>query len=261
MNVKNNILKPILITFLVMLFLLVAIFSVLHFFFPLTLSNWFYSMGANKIAVNYMERSYNKTKDYNQLYSLLNLSIKTENDKKTEKYYEIFSSDLKYDGFILNIDAQNLTQNVSNLVKSTLYSEDNYLKNKYILSLVKQQKIEKAFNYTVENSNFEVSVEELGNYLFTNFFVDNVDYDDLNNLMEVSNDLLNYFNNNINVFNEIALQQSPHKIKGLVLGSRINEIAKNLKVIKNFNSNLINITNEQINSLVLEVSKKMALFV
>lgn len=51
MNVKNNIVKPVLITFLVMLLLLVAVFSVLHFFFPLTLSNWFYSMGANNMAL------------------------------------------------------------------------------------------------------------------------------------------------------------------------------------------------------------------
>ena len=91
MNVKNNVLKPILFTLLAMLFLLVAAFSIMHFFFPLNVSNWMYRMGANEAATYYMERSYEKTEDYNQLYSLLNLSIKTKDWERVEKYYEVFS--------------------------------------------------------------------------------------------------------------------------------------------------------------------------
>lgn len=261
MNVKNNIVKPVLITFLVMLLLLVAVFSVLHFFFPLTLSNWFYSMGANNMALNYLERSYNKTENYNQLYSLVNLSIKTNKYEKVEKYYEIFYENENYGSFVLTVDAKNLMQENSNLIKSSLYSEDNYLKNKYVLALTKQQKTQKAFNFALNNSSFSVSLDELGVYIFTNIFVEGVNFDEFENLQEFSNNLENYFNQNYKLFNECANEQNLQPIKGLVLGSRINEIANNLKVIKAHNENFVTLTNEQINNMVLSVNKTMAVFV
>ena len=55
--------------------------------------------------------------------------------------------------------------------------------------------------------------------------------------------------------------REPQPINGLVVGCRINEIAKNLKAIKMYNSDLISLTEEQINECVLEVSKRMPLFV
>ena len=260
MNIKNSILKPFLITFLILLFLLVATFSVLHFFFPLNLSNWFYSMGANNLAVNYLERSYEKTKDYDQLYSLVNLSIKTDKYEKVEKYFEKFFADKNYNNFVLNVDAQNLTQNVSNLVKSSLYSEDNYLKKKYVLALVKQNKVEKAFEFAKANSPLAVTLDDLGVYSFTHIFEENVDLTNLN-LTEFANNLESYFEENINLFNTCADENNLLKIKGLVLGTRINEIAINLKTIKNFNAGLISLTNEEINNKVLLVSKTMTMFV
>lgn len=257
MNVKNNIIKPILFTFLAMLLLLVAVFSIMHFFFPLNVSNWFYGMGANKAATYYMERSYEQTKDYNQLYSLINLSVKTEDWERVEKYYEIFSKDEDYLTFTLKIDASNLTQNVSNLVKSTLYSEDNYLKNKYVLALVKQDKIEKAYEYAANNSNLQVSSDDLGIYIFTNIISEGVNFNRITYFERFGPELEDYFLENINVFNSVTNQAQPQKVAGLVLGSRINEIANDLKVIKNYNSNLITLTNEEINNLVLTVSQVM----
>lgn len=257
MNVKNNIIKPILFTLLAMLFLLVAIFSIMHFFFPLNVSNWFYGVGANKAATYYMERSYEKTKDYNQLYSLVNLSIKSEDWERVEKYYEIFSENENYATFTLKVDASNLTKKVSNLVKSTLYSEDNYLKNRYVLALTKQGKIEKAYNYAVANSALVVSNDDLGIYAYSYLFTDGVSFENLNNFEGFCNSLTGYFNANIQLFNSVTTGEQPQKVAGLVLGSRINEIAKNLKAIKNYNANLINLTNEEINNLVLAVSQAM----
>ena len=261
MNVKNSVLKPVLITFLVMLITLTATLSVMHFFFPLNLSNWFYSMGANKTAVYYMERSYKKSEDYNQLYSLVNLNIKTNNYEKTEKCFELFYKNENYNNFVLNVDANNLTKNVSNLVKSTLYSEDNYLKNKYILALVKQGKVEKAFEFATKNSSLLVSNNNVGIYVYNNIFTQGVNVSSLENLGEFGANLVTYFEQNINLFNECANVNNMQKVKGLVLGSRINEIGKNLKMLKGINENYVGLTHEQINAMVLAVSEKMTLFV
>lgn len=261
MNVKNNILKPILFTFLAMLFLLIATFSVMHFFFPLKLSNWFYSMGAENASVYYLERSYEKTQDYEQLYSLVNLSIKTNNYEKVEKYYEQFSADSRYSTFVLKIDASNLTQNVSNLVKSTMYSEDNYLKTRYVKALVKLGKVDKAYAYACANSPLSVSQDYVGIYAYTYLFEDGVNLSSIANLQSFATNLQTYFNSNINVFNEILGSEQPQKVLGLVIGSRINEIAKNLKAIKTYNNSFVTLTNEEINNSVLSVSKSMTQFV
>ncbi len=257
MNVKNDIIKPILFTLLAMLFLLVAAFSIMHFFFPLNVSNWMYRMGANEAATYYMERSYEKTGDYNQLYTLLNLSIKTKDWERVEKYYEIFSDNENYENFTLKIDASNLTKSTSNLVKSTLYSEDNYLKNRYVLSLTSQGKLEKAYNYAVQNSSFNVSADDLGVYVYTYLFSDGGNFDNLENFNTFCVDLENYFKENILVFNSAANSEPKQKVVGLIIGSRINEIAKNLKAIKQYDENLITLTNEEINSMVLAVSQAM----
>ena len=261
MNVKNNIIIPILITFSTMLFILVATFSVMHFFFPLSLSTWFYSLGSENVSVYYMEKSYEKTNDYKQLYSLINLSIKTNDYERVEKYYEKFIENENYNSFVLKIDASNLSNNVSNLVKSTMYSEDNYLKNRYVKSLVKQNKVDKAFAFANENSKLVISSEDVGIYVYTYIFDKQVDFSNIQNLQQFAGELETYFNNCVVVYNEIASMEQPQKVKGLIVGSRINEIAKNLKVIKNYNNSFVTLTNEEINNCVLQISKNMTQFV
>lgn len=91
--------------------------------------------------------------------------------------------------------------------------------------------------------------------------MEGVNFDEFENLQEFSNNLENYFNQNYSLFNECANEQNLQPIKGLVLGSRINEIANNLKVIKAHNENFVTLTNEQINNMVLSVNKTMAVFV
>lgn len=261
MNVKNNIIIPILITFSTMLFILVATFSVMHFFFPLSLSNWFYSLGSENVSVYYMEKSYEKTNDYKQLYSLINLSIKTNDYERVEKYYEEFSKNENYNTFVLKVDASNLSNNVSNLVKSTMYSEDNYLKNRYIKAVVKQNKVDKAFAFANETSELVITKDDVGIYVYGYIFEQTVDFSGLQNLQQFAGELEEYFNQCVSVYNEIASMEQPEKVKGLIVGTRINEVAKNLKVIKGYNNNFVSLTNEEINNCVLQISKNMTQFV
>lgn len=264
MSIKNNIVKPVLYTFLVMLFLLIATFSVLHFFYPLTLCNWYYSMGANNLALKYSERAYNKTHDYNQLYSTLNLAIKINKYDKVVVYYEKFSQDDNYLTFVTKVDINNSTKKVSNLVKSSLYSEDNYLKNKYVLALTKTNNISKAYTYANSYTNFDFEKDNLGLYLFNYLFDESNEYDGIENLKECATKLSTYFDNAVNIFNQYtddSQLDNLTKVKALVLGNRINEVGKNLKAIKEFNGQLIDLTEENINGQVREVNNKMPLFI
>ena len=88
-----------------------------------------------------------------------------------------------------------------------------------------------------------------------------VDFSGLQNLQQFAGVLEEYFNQCVSVYNEIASVEQPEKVKGLIVGTRINEVAKNLKVIKGYNNNFVSLTNEEINNCVLQISKNMTQFV
>lgn len=260
MGVKNEVVKPFLITLMVLLIFSLLFYGVLHLFFPIRLSNFYYSMGANNMSVKYLEQSYNKTKDYNQLYSLVNLTIKTKNHNGVKKHYEKFYNNDNYASFVLSVDEKNL--NSSNLVsvKSTLYSEDNYLKNKYILSLIELNMQQQAFNFAQESSTLQVSEEDIGIYIYYNIFLNKQNFSNLNNLIKFSKDLKEYYQSNIIVFNHVATEEVDY-LKSLILATRINQIAVNLKQIIDFNSSFVTLTLEEINNTLADVKATIAGFV
>lgn len=259
MNVRKHVVKPMLITFGILLVLLAVVITVLHFFFPLTMSNLCYKLGMNNATLQYLEKSYDKTKNYNQLYSMVNLSIKVNNSEKLVVYYEEFSKNSQYNNFVANIDAQNAEQNVSALIKSKLFSEDNYLKNRYVVALIKNNKLQEAYNYAMQNFNENISFDVIPPYLFTNVLVEN-NLDTLSDLNVISSRLESYFDNCVNSFNN-NFSVNSNVVKLLVLGGRINEVASNLKALSNFNEQLITKTQENINEIVREINSSMAMLV
>ena len=72
------------------------------------------------------------------------------------------------------------------------------------------------------------------------------------------------FEDSITAFNSYVNKENldtASKITALVLGRRVNEIGRNLKAIKDFNAELVSLTDEDINLKILDVSKNMTLFV
>jgi len=100
--------------------------------------------------------------------------------------------------------------------------------------------------------------------LFNYLFDESNEYDGIENLKECATKLSTYFDNAVNIFNQYTEDSQVDnltKVKALVLGNRINEVGKNLKALKEFNGQLIDLTEENINGQVREVNDKMPLFI
>ena len=160
--------------------LAVGIFLLCAFVFPYKLARDMYDLGFNTYAVKLYDRAYEKDKsNIDALYMALNISIKLEDNLKIEEYYEEFSSNENYYTFIEAIDKSNYKKDTGVLIKSTLLSEDNYLKNRYINALINLGKIEEAVHNTTNSLINDPTVTNIGNYYYANFMKDTLKKENL----------------------------------------------------------------------------------
>ena len=153
-----------------MLAVLAGVGALFAFVYPKTLGDFVYSIGLNSYASKLYERDYEKSKDLNSLYSALNLSIKTNDNKKVITLFEKFYSDNEYYKFVHFINQQNLSLEEEPLIKASLLNEDNYLKNKYVEALIKENNEDKAFLFALNDDlNLQPEYNNLGNFLYANF--------------------------------------------------------------------------------------------
>ena len=268
-DVSNNgkiVVKYSLITFLICSALLISILIVLAVAFPKTMGDLMYNMGFKYNAISFYEKSYSRTEDINELYKIVNLSISTENDDKLIKNYEILLNRKKYNEFIDFINETNSKKDVSNLIKSSLLNEDDYLKNKYVKALINKNEIEKAIKFTNDNlTNLdEVDYLNLGCYAVSNFLNDTlIENGDVVKFFEsnyketeilVKNKLGQYFENLVTSFNTNS--DSNEKAYLIAMAKRINLVGENIKFLNSTIST--DYSNENINSKIIEVNKKLA---
>ena len=175
---KPTIWKTVVIAILILCALLGATWGVFAVFFPKNLADITYDMGMDSYSAKLYERHYKKTNNLDSLYLALNLSIKTENDEKVVKLFEEFYNNENYTAYIYFVNSQNNNVKASSIVKSTLLNEDNYLKNKYIQSLLAENHYVKAFDFAIADRMVESpTYTNMGNYLFTHFLIrSNIDY-------------------------------------------------------------------------------------
>ena len=161
---------PVFITLLIVGVLVGSAWCLMAFVFPKTFADFTYSIGLESYAQKLYVRDWEKSEDINSLYSALNISIKTENNEKTIELYEEFYADDEYADFVAFIDSENLKLDETHLIKASLLNEDNYLKNKYVSALIAENKIQKAFEFALQdNFNITPTCVNLGNFLFGNF--------------------------------------------------------------------------------------------
>ncbi len=266
---SNNgkiVVKYSLITFLICSALLISILIVLAVAFPKTMGDLMYNMGFKYNAISFYEKSYSRTEDINELYKIVNLSISTENDDKLIKNYEILLNRKAYNEFIDFINETNSKKDVSNLIKSSLLNEDDYLKNKYVKALINKNEIEKAIKFTNDNlTNLdEVDYLNLGCYAVSNFLNDTlIENGDVVKFFEsnyketeilVKNKLGQYFENLVTSFNTNS--DSNEKAYLIAMAKRINLVGENIKFLNSTIST--DYSNENINSKIIEVNKKLA---
>lgn len=256
MNIKKDIVKPVLITLAALVLVFGLVMLSLHLWCPYAMGNLSFKLGANNAALNYYERDYKKSGSYNVLYTVVNLSIKQDNNEKLVTYFEEFSSSENYETFVKKVDEKNLNLDVTNLVKSKLYSEDNYLKNRYALALAKLNRTSDAFNYAFANSDFLVNENSLSPYLFT--YISTEQYFETNNNSNVVTlKMCNYFNDLFTAFKSNYVNDEKI-VLNFAIGGRLNEVGNNIKELNKLGFS-VTLTDEQINDVITQVNQKMAL--
>lgn len=242
----------ILISSIVISFLLVVVgvFLLLAFVFPYKLAHDVYDLGFNTYACKLYERAYEKDKNnVDALYMALNLNIKLSDNKGVESCFEEFLFKENYNIYVSNIDKSNAKKDANVLIKSTLLNEDNYLKNRYIMALVNQNKFDKAIEFCKNSIIENPSTFDLGNYYYANFVKDTINKADLQFLLDdsVYGEMQKYFDTlSADFKTSFALDNLPERV---CAGNRIITVGNNLLY---FNSRFENtlLSNEEVGNIV-----------
>ena len=122
-------------------------------------------------------------------------------------------------------------------------NEDNYLKNRYVTALIKNNKIDKAFTYAVENfKNYRsYTVDNQGTYLFYNLvaldseavfekFKSNYTFENTlyRELITYINQCINQFDN---VFDQEEFNEEADSAKLIALNTRIKHVYSDIKLV------------------------------
>ena len=219
-----------LITLCTLLALTTIVFSLLCLCAPRAMAQFSSSLGMDKVETYFYTADYVKNDDINSLYRVVVNNYNMGNYDKVEKYYEALEDHDKYDDFIDYMDCENC-------------NEDNYLKNRYITALIKNNKLDKAFTYAVEHFKGYKSytVDNQGTYLFYNLVA--LDNDGIfekfksNYTFENSlyRELITYVNQCIsqfdNVFDQEEFNADADSAKLLALNTRIKHVYTDIKLI------------------------------
>lgn len=179
MTTKRFVLHWCMITLCTLCTLTIIIFSLLCLCSPKSIAQFSASLGMDRMETYFYTADYVRNDDINSLYKIVINNYNLGNYDKVEKYYESLEDHEKYVEFIDYIDEENSKVETNALNKSALINEDNYLKNRYVIALIKNEKYDKAFTYALEHfKGYEnYTIDKLGTYLFYNLVA--LDSDDI----------------------------------------------------------------------------------
>lgn len=269
METKKYILHWCLITFCSLLAITVIIFSFLCFCSPRSMAQFSATLSWEKSETYFYTVDFNRNNDISSLYKVVVNNYNLKNYKEVEDYYEKLESHERYLEFIKHLDEENWKSDAPKLYKSTLLNEDNYLKNRYVISLIHNGKLDKAFDYAVENfrdyQNY--TALDMGTYLFYNL----VDLNDNNIISKFEdnngfsdtlyNELLNYIDQCINqfytIFDQEELMVDIDGVTLIALNTRIQQVYSDItKISSRLNLetplNLVNRVNG-VNQVVVQL--------
>lgn len=236
MKIKNKtILTTAVATFVALVLLLGGAFLTMALFFPRTIANFTYDLGLKEISLHYYEKAYLHSTETDDLFNALNVAIIVNNYDKVVTLYELLEDDENYNKLMNEIDQETESSNLNVTAKSALLNEDNYLKNRYVLALIKTNQTSKAITYTIENfTNENLTMETLGSYTFSQFSknanllsesLNEVAFGSLTLLQANENylvELFTLFENNYDLLNTLTPLQ---KSKLVYLGNRTLSVA------------------------------------
>ncbi len=206
--------------------ILVLIFATIFYsciFAPKAVSNFANELGMKKTSLYFAKIQYSRDKDINSLYSVINKSIAINSYDDIEKYIgKLFEYENYYD-FILFIESENIARVVNDKnepnkipLMISFANEDMYLKNKYVQSLVVNDKINLAIEFSQKDLSLNSDEFVLGNRIywsFTYLFNKNNELDFLdeelkNKIVLFTDNLYNCYLSNKEIFQDLtAVQQ------------------------------------------------------
>lgn len=228
---------PIIISSIVVTFVAICIivWFMLASLAPKALADFVYGINWQSYAFTLYEKDYEKNKDIDSLYMALNISIKNGNDDKVIELYEKLYNNSEYNKFINHINDENLKLDIGPQLKATMLDEDNYLKNKYIDSLVNKGLDKKAWEFAVsEELDMTPEYNDFGNYLFANLCKsDSVDrfYNNFRVIGESGDMIVIDLYNYMVAVNELFLenfQNQQNQTYSWAMGNRVLQVGTNV---------------------------------
>jgi len=228
---------PLLISSIVVTFVVicVVVWFMLASLAPAKMANFVYGLNWDSYALTLYEKDYKENNDINSLYMALNISIKNENDDKVIELFDKFYNNPEYYNFVAYIDEENSKLDVESQLKATMLDEDNYLKNRYIQSLINREEDKKAWDFAMaEGLNMTPIYNDFGNYLFANFCKSGVVDRFYNNFRVIGEsgdmlviDMYNYMLSVNNLFLD-NFQNQQNQTYAWAMGNRVLQVGANV---------------------------------
>lgn len=187
------------ITALATILLVVIIYFIIGALSPISLAKMYENVNTN-ISIKYYVKNYEKNKNINDLYAVVDKSIFMDKNDVLIDYYPLLLQDEGYVELIKKVNELNYDENAS--VKQNLFlsNEDNRLKTRYV-SALSEKDTTKAFEFAYEDFKSTTS-----NFAFVGLrevIKDIVPMFDSN----VVANIVNRFNNEIDSYNSIKNSQ------------------------------------------------------
>lgn len=137
------------ITALATIILIVIVYFIVGALSPISLAKMYENVNSN-ISIKYYIKNYERNKNINNLYAVVDKSISMDKDDVLIEYYPLLLQDEGYTELINNVNELNYDENAS--VKQNLFlsNEDNRLKTRYVSALSEQDTI-KAFKFAYDD--------------------------------------------------------------------------------------------------------------
>lgn len=237
-NYKKMIISTAILTLCSLVIMGIITFFVLFFAFPKTLGDISYDMGNYSLASSSYEKEYEKQGNIFYLYKAMNIRLKSENFEKYIEDYEVFTSAKDYDKFMAQITENNKKLNISILEKSATLNEYNYLRDRYIMSLIRCDKVQKAFDIAYSDfMKYDSFTFEKQGYYSMNRFIGRVDFAKYSELRDgydksLIDSMQDYLNESYSMFQSSkSSEDNLTRAYALALGNRLILVGQDIKTI------------------------------
>ncbi len=247
-------------TIAIVLVLMFATVFYASIFSPQSMAKFTGSLGMKNASLYYSTVQYNRDKNINSLYIVINKSIELKKYKNIEKYcVKLFEKQDYYD-FIAYVETKNINDvvngNSSNIDKINLMislsNEDMYLKNKYVDALVHRNKVQQAFEFAkndLQSLDIELTLQSRLHWCYSNLFLlDDLQFFDDNQRILIENYVKNAYSlyNSTN-FNDLSGVDSFNYV---VLGNTLKRSLNDILKLKDKNVVFDNLSYDEIKSMI-----------